>query len=526
MKRCLSVLLTGFLLAVSFASFGFSQQPCPCSKTTAVAAAPTQDDVDFAEAIIRGYGDRVAVGPYRGVTKAIQQYRADLTAGRADAKSRFEATWAVVRPAPNPQRKCNLATMAVAITPAMIEMMDPTMPPAQLAEIVYGLEMVQAMACGTPVPPTPAAAPVTPAKIPPLPVLKQPAAAPSVPKQDVASNWLSEQFVLDGCGGSNGGCNGDDNTTVLGVAKNLGIPRAIDYGPYQASYQGCHVMSGTPSLYTVSDWGYVLPNTTGTPQTDQDIAYCKAAIMLYGGIGNAIAADGAFENYSGGVFTGRSQNVNHDVFTVGWDDAKGASVGAKTAWLGMNSWGPWGIDPTTGKSVPNAKAGKPTGLKLPDVKTREWMHAAYRMQHTKGASDIDTLAAKILANPTAYASYNALGVQPPMEDQTSCGSCWIFSGVRMVSAANILKGFLPKSATPITTGCFWIANGSNSYLTEPVYCVGGGPVPYVAPPINPPSPDTPTRRTSVLFEKATNLYKTQPAKVLKALDAAEQALAN
>src|SRR5271157_5046685 len=41
---------------------------------------------------------------------------------------------------------------------------------------------------------------------------------------------LSEEYTLD-CG-SNGGCGGDDNTTVLIWAKMTGLPLSSAYGPY------------------------------------------------------------------------------------------------------------------------------------------------------------------------------------------------------------------------------------------------------------------------------------------------------
>ena len=55
--------------------------------------------------------------------------------------------------------------------------------------------------------------------------------------------------------------------------------------------------------------------------------------------------------------------------------------------------------------------------------------------------------------------------------------------------------------------------------------MAGKPVPYVAPPGPGPSPQPgPTRRTSVLFEKATRVFQRNPALVERAIKAAEDVL--
>jgi C1A family cysteine protease len=176
---------------------------------------------------------------------------------------------------------------------------------------------------------------------------------------NTAASQLSEQYTLDQCDGTNGGCGGDDNTTVLGDAKTGGLPLTSVYGPYQARAKACklktrtgHILSeaiaaaesivglrrkppadANTKLYTVDDWGYA-GTQTGVPATE----IIKAAMLQYGPIGCGVAADSAFENYqSGSVFAGsRSRQVDHDVVLVGWDDSK-------QAWKMRNSWGTdWG----------------------------------------------------------------------------------------------------------------------------------------------------------------------------------------
>ena len=164
--------------------------------------------------------------------------------------------------------------------------------------------------------------------------------AKNLPDNSAASQ-LSEQYTLDACDGQNGGCGGDDNTTVLADAKTGGLPLTSVYGPYTAKEGACklHQLAGVARknaggvLYTLSDWGYVGPQT-GVPTVDQ----IKAAMLQYGPIGAAVAADNAFESYQpGSVFQdSKSQDIDHDIVLVGWDDAR-------RAWKLRNSWGTaWG----------------------------------------------------------------------------------------------------------------------------------------------------------------------------------------
>ena len=145
---------------------------------------------------------------------------------------------------------------------------------------------------------------------------------------------LSEEYTLS-CQ-RNGGCNGDDNTTVLDGAKSTGIPLTAAYGPYNAG-------SGSPrkctwvasqTLYKIADWGFADANGG---QGITPVADIKAAIVAYGCVGAAIAADDAFcNNPPGTVFLGSgSTSIDHDIILVGWDDSKGTSG----AWKLRNSWG-------------------------------------------------------------------------------------------------------------------------------------------------------------------------------------------
>ncbi len=136
---------------------------------------------------------------------------------------------------------------------------------------------------------------------------------------------LSEQYVLD-CG-KNGGCGGDDHSSVFDMALNKGLPNAADYGAYTARPGHCKPVS---QLVKIKGWGYCETGARG-PASTQSI---KDAMASKGPISVAIAADSAFMNIRpGSVFKGTgSRSINHEVILVGWDDEKGA-------WKLRNSWG-------------------------------------------------------------------------------------------------------------------------------------------------------------------------------------------
>ena len=143
------------------------------------------------------------------------------------------------------------------------------------------------------------------------------------------SDALSEQYTLD-CG-NNGGCNGDDNVTVLQWAQKTGLPKARDYGPYQQSSGRCKWQQ-SETLYKIDQWGFV-DGSQGNGVTDATAI--KQAIMTYGIVGCAVAAGGSWDSWSSDpnyVHSGNSHSIDHDVSLVGWDDAKGA-------WNMRNNWG-------------------------------------------------------------------------------------------------------------------------------------------------------------------------------------------
>lgn len=144
------------------------------------------------------------------------------------------------------------------------------------------------------------------------------------------ANYLCQQFVLD-CG-KNGGCNGDDNTSVTQQCQATGLPTQAAYGAYQASPERCKSTAAT-TLYKIATWGFCTGDGQEGIAKTQDIKNC---MVQYGPIGTGVAAGSDWDNLQpGGIITGRSSDINHDVVIVGWDDSKGNGG----AWLMRNSWG-------------------------------------------------------------------------------------------------------------------------------------------------------------------------------------------
>lgn len=152
-----------------------------------------------------------------------------------------------------------------------------------------------------------------------------------------STNGCSEQYTLD-CG-QNGGCNGDDNVTVLQWCKATGLPLDKDYGvTYQASSGRCASTSAM-KLYKISDYGFCTNGGNGVANV-QDI---KNAIVAYGCVGCGVAAGGGWWNSGTGTDTANGQDIDHDVILVAWDDTHDNGDGSKGAWIMRNSWGTsWG----------------------------------------------------------------------------------------------------------------------------------------------------------------------------------------
>jgi C1A family cysteine protease len=158
---------------------------------------------------------------------------------------------------------------------------------------------------------------------------------------------LSEEYLLD-CGTNNGGCGGDDNTTTLAWAQATGFPLSSAYGDYAAASGNPGACRYDPqmNLYRIDSWGFADSNGGQGVTSVEDI---KAAIMAYGAVGAAVAADDAFEAWGDNgpdmsvpFQDSGSTAVDHDIILIGWQDDSSAAGGS---WILRNSWSDtWGVN--------------------------------------------------------------------------------------------------------------------------------------------------------------------------------------
>jgi len=149
---------------------------------------------------------------------------------------------------------------------------------------------------------------------------------------------LSEQWLVS-CNSDGWGCQGgwwahDYLEWKTDPCGDTGAVLEEDF-PYVASNAPCSCPY--PHDYLINDWKFI-GSSWGVPSVDA----MKQSIIDYGPISVAVAVNSAFGSYPGGVFSGpTSDDINHAVAVVGWDDTQGS----EGVWFLRNSWGPgWGED--------------------------------------------------------------------------------------------------------------------------------------------------------------------------------------
>src|ERR1019366_5838174 len=152
-------------------------------------------------------------------------------------------------------------------------------------------------------------------------------------KAGYGATWaFSPQYAMD-CLSPNDPCQGGDEYDMFVLAKSGGFVTEADYGiPYAASQGSCRYKSQKKS--PIADWIYCDPAQASGQTSTQAI---KNAMVQYGMVSIALDAS-QFNNYTTGVITISTQNIDHAVNIVGWDDAK-------AAFKIQNQWGTgWGMN--------------------------------------------------------------------------------------------------------------------------------------------------------------------------------------
>jgi len=144
----------------------------------------------------------------------------------------------------------------------------------------------------------------------------------------------SEEYVVNcsGAGGWGGGWMSPVFEWMVNNQKNVADESAV---PYTGPPMACPPGSPEARYYAV-EWGLVDPSKP--INSLPSVTLMKEAICKYGAISTTLSALENFKLYVGGVFYSASDELNHAVVIIGWDDSI-------QCWLIKNSWGTgWGSE--------------------------------------------------------------------------------------------------------------------------------------------------------------------------------------
>jgi predicted secreted protein len=148
---------------------------------------------------------------------------------------------------------------------------------------------------------------------------------------DNVTRDLSEQYLVS-CGF--GSCAGAGNAFEAFInAVPSGEPGAGAVYEQDFPYVGADVACNAPHVHhekaiTKGDQMRIL----WTPE--ELVAHLKAQIYYEGPVIVGACADGTFGAYTGGIYRGNGDCINHNIVLTGWDDNNGDGF-----WYGRNSWG-------------------------------------------------------------------------------------------------------------------------------------------------------------------------------------------
>lgn len=458
-----------------------SNSGCPtCGKGSGLS---NDEFADVAEAVSRGFGSRIAIGPFHEATLAVRTWRAEpAPAGETDAglarlqghlnrTPRFTA--------------CQKATMAV-IGLEMVNSFSPgTIPPQVLALAIQ----LQAQACKTPVPPVP---PV-PVPVPPVPV-----PVPVPPGPTPAHHFTGLKI------------------TPLNVRQQLHVRDKLTHAAF-------HALRGTITLPASLDLRGVI-----TPIEDQ--GQCGSC-HDFSGVGIVEDANIKAGNLTADQASELSEQYVLDTNPNGDGGCGGGDASSIFSWMTQQGGGV----PLT--SVYGSYQGQSQGSSQLSTTAVGYTISDW------GYADTVTGVASVNAVKAALVTYGPVSVciGCPQQFMNYSGGIITYDLSRNIDHQIICVGYQDVATEP--GGGHWIVRnswstnwGDGGYFyasyasnptTEAMYCVatkgqntviqaGNGPTP----------PDTPTHRASVLLEKGARLNKTNPAAIQRALKAAEDALQN
>lgn len=241
----------------------------------------------------------------------------------------------------------------------------------------------------------------------------------------------SEQDTLDCSGG--GDCGG--GWWAYDYLVKTGSMEESNY-PYTAVKKSC--ASGVRP-FKATNWGYV-----NSQVQIPSVAELKRALCNYGPLGVTVAVTRAFQAYKSGVFNeNSSENINHAVTLVGWDDSK-------KAWLVKNSWGiGWGESGYIWIAYGSNKIGY----------AATWVQAA-KGQPVPGCKDGPSL----MAYDHFYSGDKKFSANANVASVTFTLTREMYVSVVADSSAYLVKGTAPQV---FTTGLYTMEN-PNSMLSATV----------------------------------------------------------
>lgn len=152
--------------------------------------------------------------------------------------------------------------------------------------------------------------------------------------------------------GQSMGCQGGDPTAVYAYMLDHGVSDET-CAQYQAKNLPCNAYEQCTNCdYDLSSplkKCYAQPTYRNYTVTEHGLVNGTDAMMaeIYarGPIACGVGVTEAFLNYTGGIFTGPPEPIDHEISLVGWAEMANSNGTMTDVWILQNSWGePWGVN--------------------------------------------------------------------------------------------------------------------------------------------------------------------------------------